>query len=116
MPALAPAAAPTTAAPVAAQPPTAHTTATATSIAESAPSLPADRGLALAFLGGLWVPLASLPDIANTIAAVLPSSHFAGLGWSVIGGEGVSFIDIVVLGVYPKSVVMAALRVAAPLF
>jgi hypothetical protein len=69
---------PTSAAPVFAQPPTARTTATATSSAESAPSVPADRGLALAFLGGL---LAAGLAVASTSSAAggghAPSSSTA---------------------------------------
>jgi ABC-2 type transport system permease protein len=68
--------------------------------AASAQGLTAITSIGLAFLGGLWIPLASLPEAIGTIAEVLPSSHFANLGWGVVGGGGVALVDVAVLCAY----------------
>lgn len=41
----------------------------------------------LAILGGLWAPVASFPSVLVTIAHVLPSYHFADLGWRALAGQ-----------------------------
>lgn len=61
----------------------------------------------LAILGGLWTPIAVFPSILVTIAHVLPSYHFANLGWGILAGTGIDPVDIAVLAVY--GVVIAGL-------
>ncbi len=51
----------------------------------------------LAILGGLWAPVASFPQTLVTIAHVLPSYHFADLGWATLGGRAPDPIDVVAL-------------------
>ncbi|GAA1379318.1 MULTISPECIES: ABC transporter permease [Catellatospora] len=41
----------------------------------------------LAFLGGLFVPVAVMPHVLASIATWLPSNRFAELGWSVVAGQ-----------------------------
>ena len=61
----------------------------------------------LAILGGLWAPTASFPDALVTIAHVLPSFHFANLGWAAVAGRLPDVVDIAVLAGY--TVVIGAL-------
>jgi ABC-2 type transport system permease protein len=41
----------------------------------------------LALLGGLWFPVGMLPQTMQTIAHVLPSYHYADIGWEIIAGH-----------------------------
>jgi ABC-2 type transport system permease protein len=54
----------------------------------------------LAILGGLFTPLPMLPEPVATIGRVLPSSHFADLGRSVIGGRLPDPVDVLVLAAW----------------
>jgi ABC-2 type transport system permease protein len=54
----------------------------------------------LAILGGFWTPLAVFPPVLVTIAHVLPSYHFANLGWAILAGTGIEPVDIAVLAGY----------------
>jgi ABC-2 type transport system permease protein len=51
----------------------------------------------LAIFGGLFTPLPMLPDGIATIGRVLPSSHFASLGRSVVAGHVPDAVDVLVL-------------------
>ena len=51
----------------------------------------------LAIFGGLFTPLPMLPDGIATIGRVLPSSHFASLGRSVVAGQLPDPVDVLVL-------------------
>jgi len=51
----------------------------------------------LAILGGLWAPVASFPSVLVTIAHVLPSYHFADLGWRALAGRAPDPVDVAVL-------------------
>jgi ABC-2 type transport system permease protein len=43
--------------------------------------------IVMAILGGLWVPVTTFPDALATIAQVMPTYHFANLGWaSLVNG------------------------------
>jgi ABC-2 type transport system permease protein len=53
--------------------------------------------LALAALGGLWMPVTILPTVLQHIAAVLPSNRFAELGWKIAGGAALSPLGIAIL-------------------
>lgn len=53
--------------------------------------------MALAALGGLWMPVTILPKVLQHIAAVLPSNRFAELGWRVAAGSGVAPVGVAVL-------------------
>ncbi|MEV5705489.1 ABC transporter permease [Actinoallomurus sp. NPDC052274] len=51
----------------------------------------------LSILGGLWMPVSTLPSALRHISHWLPSNRFAGLGWSVVGGHAPSASDGLVL-------------------
>lgn len=53
--------------------------------------------LALAALGGLWMPVTILPNVLQHIAGVLPSNRFAELGWKIAGGSSLSPAGIAIL-------------------
>jgi ABC-2 type transport system permease protein len=43
--------------------------------------------IAMAILGGLWVPVTTFPATLATIAQIMPTYHFANLGWgSLVNG------------------------------
>jgi len=54
----------------------------------------------LAILGGLWTPISQFPDSLATIGRMLPSYHFANLGWSAVAGRAPDPSDVVALVVY----------------
>ena len=54
----------------------------------------------LAIFGGLFTPLPMLPDGIATIGRVLPSSHFASLGRSVVAGRLPDPVDVLVLAAW----------------
>lgn len=54
----------------------------------------------LAILGGLWTPISQFPDALATIGRMLPSYHFANLGWSAVAGRAPDLGDVFALVVY----------------
>jgi ABC-2 type transport system permease protein len=62
----------------------------------------------LAILGGLFAPLEAFPDGLATMARVLPSSHFASLGRSVLAGRLPDALDIVVVAAWALVISAAA--------
>jgi ABC-2 type transport system permease protein len=54
----------------------------------------------LAILGGLWTPISQFPDTLATIGRMLPSYHFANLGWSAVAGRVPDIGDVVALVAY----------------
>lgn len=56
--------------------------------------------LALAMLGGLWMPLAILPHAIQTIAKWLPSYRVADVAWNMIGNHSLIWSDLSVLALY----------------
>ena len=63
--------------------------------------------MALALLGGLWMPTASMPDTMREVAHLLPSYHLADLGWRAVAGQAPIATDGLVLAAY--SLVFASL-------
>jgi ABC-2 type transport system permease protein len=53
--------------------------------------------LALAALGGLWMPVTILPKVLQHIAVVLPSNRFAELGWRIAAGGSPSPVGAAIL-------------------
>lgn len=53
--------------------------------------------LALAALGGLWMPVTILPATLRHIATVLPSNRFAELGWTIAVGHAPVPLGVAVL-------------------
>lgn len=43
--------------------------------------------LVLSFMGGLWMPVESMPDIMQKIAKVTPTYNYAKMSWNIIGNE-----------------------------
>ena len=54
----------------------------------------------LSVLGGLWTPISTFPDAVATIGRMLPSFHFANLGWSVLAGQAPDLGDVMALLAY----------------
>ena len=54
----------------------------------------------LSALGGLWTPISTFPDAVATIGRMLPSFHFANLGWSALAGEAPDVGDVLALLAY----------------
>lgn len=53
--------------------------------------------LAIAALGGLWMPVTILPTALRRIAVTLPSNRFAELGWRVAVGSAPSAAGVAIL-------------------
>ena len=51
----------------------------------------------LSVLGGLWTPISTFPDALATIGRMLPSFHFANLGWSALAGQAPDVGDVLAL-------------------
>jgi len=54
----------------------------------------------LSVLGGLWTPISTFPDSLATIGRMLPSFHFANLGWSALAGQVPDIGDVLALLAY----------------
>jgi ABC-2 type transport system permease protein len=52
----------------------------------------------LGALGGLWMPLSTMPHAMQDIAHLLPSNGTAELGWAMVGGRGAVASAALVLG------------------
>lgn len=67
----------------------------------SAPAIVNLINLPLAFLGGLWIPLAALPAPLAHVAFWLPTYHLGQLALATIGaGTGAPFVHVAFLGAY----------------
>jgi ABC-2 type transport system permease protein len=53
--------------------------------ANAAPAIANVIYLPMAFLSGIFIPFAILPKVVQQIGQVLPTYHYAQLGWSVLG-------------------------------
>ena len=68
----------------------------------------------LAILGGLFAPLNAFPSALATIGNVLPSSHLAHLGRTVLAGRVPDPVDVLVLGAWALGIgALAAWRYLA---
>jgi ABC-2 type transport system permease protein len=56
--------------------------------------------IGLAILGGLWAPVSTFPDTLATIARIMPTYHFANLGWSALDGGLPDATDILILAAW----------------
>ena len=54
----------------------------------------------LSVLGGLWTPISTFPGALATIGRMLPSFHFANLGWSALAGQAPDLGDVLALLAY----------------
>ncbi len=56
--------------------------------------------MVLAFTGGLWMPMETLPDFMQTLGKWLPAYHFGSGGWEIIRGNSPEVENILVLSAY----------------
>ncbi|WP_266169892.1 ABC transporter permease [Dyella subtropica] len=65
--------------------------------------------LPMAFLSGLWVPLAMMPKILQQLAPIWPSYHLSQLALSAVGlGQGIAWPHVATLLAYTVGFVMLA--------
>jgi ABC-2 type transport system permease protein len=64
---------------------------------------------ALGALGGLWIPLSTMPHVMQDIAQFLPSNAVAELGWRSAGGRASVPTAILVLAAWTLGTALAAL-------
>ncbi|UNK18789.1 ABC transporter permease [Paenibacillus sp. N3/727] len=53
--------------------------------------------MALAIMGGLWMPLSSLPKWMQSIGEWLPSHRYANGAWNMVAGNAPASIDFIIL-------------------
>ena len=53
-----------------------------------------------AILGGLWTPVSQFPDTLATIARIMPTYHFANLGWAALVGSLPDLQDVLVVAAW----------------
>ncbi|MFF0247462.1 ABC transporter permease [Streptosporangium sandarakinum] len=54
----------------------------------------------LALLGGLWIPLEVMPEGMRSVARVLPSADYAGMGRGIVAGDGLPAGDALAVVVW----------------
>ena len=64
---------------------------------------------ALGALGGLWMPLSTMPHLMQDIAQALPSNAVAELGWRTAGGQASAPTAVLVLTAWTLGTALAAL-------
>lgn len=62
----------------------------------------------LAIVGGMWFPLAIMPAAVRHIAEVLPSYHYAALGWDALAGRAPRLIHVAVLAAWGVAFLLLA--------
>lgn len=55
---------------------------------------------ALAIFGGMWFPVQVMPKLMRDIAYVVPTYHYASLGWNAVSGQWLGWGHIAVLLAY----------------
>jgi ABC-2 type transport system permease protein len=65
--------------------------------------------IALAFLGGIFIPWNNLPGPAQVVGTVLPTYHLAHLGWDSAGGFALHASDAIVLAAWAAGLAAVAL-------
>jgi ABC-2 type transport system permease protein len=76
---------------------------------DSATGITSFAYLALAALGGLWMPTSSMPQTMRSVARVLPSNSLAQLGWHVAAGGAPPISAFVVLAAWALGLSVIAL-------
>jgi ABC-2 type transport system permease protein len=64
---------------------------------------------ALGALGGLWIPLSTMPHIMQDIGKILPSNGLAQLGWRIAGGQASVLTATIVLTAWTLASALAAI-------
>jgi len=65
---------------------------------------------ALSILGGLWFPYQVMPKAMQLIARLLPSYHYAAIGWNAVTGQPVGWTHVWVLLLYTVIFSFLAMR------
>ncbi len=63
---------------------------------------------ALGALGGLWIPLSTMPPVMQDIGKILPSNGLAQLGWRIAGGQASVQTATAVLAAWTLASALAA--------
>ncbi len=66
--------------------------------------------LGLSLLGGMWFPYQIMPHAMRVLARILPSYHYASLGWNAIAGHWVGWNNLLVLALYAVVFGVIAMR------
>lgn len=64
----------------------------------------------LSILGGMWFPYQIMPKTMQVLARILPSYHFAALGWNASAGLWVGWNNLWILGAYTLGFALLAMR------
>jgi ABC-2 type transport system permease protein len=56
--------------------------------------------IVMAILGGLWIPVTTFPDTLATIAQIMPTYHFANLGWASLLDGAPDLTDIAIVAAW----------------
>jgi ABC-2 type transport system permease protein len=64
---------------------------------------------ALGALGGLWIPLSTMPHTMQDIGKILPSNGLAQLGWRIAGGHASVLTATIVLTAWTLASALAAI-------
>jgi ABC-2 type transport system permease protein len=56
--------------------------------------------ITMAILGGLWVPVSTFPGALATIAQIMPTFHFANLGWASLVDGLPDLADVAIVGAW----------------
>ena len=66
--------------------------------------------LVLSALGGLWMPVALLPETLQKLAHALPTNRIADLGWKIAAGQPPATSSVLVLCAWAAGSALLALR------
>lgn len=64
----------------------------------------------LSILGGMWFPYQIMPHTMQVMARILPSYHFAALGWNATTGQGIGWGNVAILAAYTLLFAFGAMR------
>jgi len=56
--------------------------------------------MAMSIVGGLWMPISTMPDFMQQIAKLMPTYRLGQGAWSIIGGGGVMWSNLGILAAY----------------
>lgn len=71
--------------------------------------------LAMAALGGMWIPVSILPAPLQTVALALPSNRMAELGWKVAAGQAPTLAAVAILAAWFLGAIFAGRLVSGRL-
>ncbi|UVI30814.1 ABC transporter permease [Paenibacillus spongiae] len=56
--------------------------------------------MAMSIVGGLWMPTATMPDLMQKIAKLMPTYQLGQGAWSIVGGRTVEWLGVAILAAY----------------